>query len=218
MKGKIASVVCTVSLFIFILTFSIGLPIYCRPFYFAHITPLRLEQTSGLTREEIVTAYNEVLNYLTVPGTPFSTGVLKYSQSGADHFADCKRLFMLNGALLLLSVIILAVLLLLRRTRKLPPLRLGRFSAGFYAGVAAILIPLLIAGAAAINFQKAFLLFHRIFFPGKYNFYFDPRIDELITILPMQFFMNCAILIGAGVLLLSLSFIFADLYRIQKNK
>lgn len=217
MKRKIASVICIVSLFIFILTFSIGLPIYFRPFYFAHITPLELEKTSGVSREEIITAYNEVLDYLTLPGHSFSTGVFSHSSSGANHFADCKELFTLNGILLLGSALVLSVLFVLRHKGKLPPLRLGRFGASFYAGVAAILIPLLVAGAATINFQKAFLLFHRVFFPGKYNFYFDPTIDEIITVLPMQFFMNCAILIGAGVLIFSLSLIFADLRRIKKE-
>ena len=217
MKRKIASVICIVSLFLFIITFSIGLPIYARPFYFAHITPLGLVESSGVSREEIVTAYNEILDYLTLPGRSFSTGVFQHSASGALHFSDCKRLFTLNATLLLTSACILLALFVLRRRSKLPPLRLGRFSAGFYAGVASILIPLLITGAASINFQKAFLLFHRVFFPGRFNFYFDPRIDGIITVLPMQFFMNCAILIGASVLIFSLILIFVDLRRIKKD-
>ena len=45
-------------------------------------------------------AYDEVLNYLTLPNKPFGTGQLKYSESGMSHFVDCKKLFNLNISLI----------------------------------------------------------------------------------------------------------------------
>ena len=46
-----------------LLTGSIAAPIIIRPFYYAQIEPLELEQSSGLSREEIIEAYDEVLDY-----------------------------------------------------------------------------------------------------------------------------------------------------------
>ena len=49
MKNKLLSVLCAVSVFLFLLTVSIGLPIYIRPFYYAHIGACNLETVSGYT-------------------------------------------------------------------------------------------------------------------------------------------------------------------------
>ena len=98
------SLLFAVALFCFIVTVSIGLPIYFRPFYYAHITPMHLPELSGFTKAEIKAAYNEVLDYLTLPGKPFGTGVMAHSAEGAAHFADCKVLFDLNAGVLLGSL------------------------------------------------------------------------------------------------------------------
>lgn len=48
---------------------------------------------------------------------------------------------------------------------------------------------------AALDFDRAFTVFHSIFFPGKDNWLFDPVTDPVILILPEAFFRNCAIAI-----------------------
>ena len=96
-----------------IITFSIGLPIYFRPFYYMQIEPLRLEDATGYTREEIIDGYDEVLDYLTRPGGEFGAGVFKYSESGKGHFEDCKGLFTLNAWCSIVSLFILAVVFIL---------------------------------------------------------------------------------------------------------
>ena len=62
----------------------------------------------------------------------------------------------------------------------------------------------LIGGLAALDFNKAFEIFHKIFFPGKDNWMFSWYEDEIIRILPQDFFMNCAILILCSIILLCL--------------
>ena len=200
MKDTVVSLLFAIALFCFILTFSIGLPIYCRPFYYAQINALDLPEYSGFTEAEIKVAYDQVLDYLTLPGKPFGTGVMAHSAEGAAHFADCKVLFDLNASVLLGSALCLLVLLVLRRLGKTEAYRLGRRSAAFYAGLAAIVLPLVIGGLAALDFDRAFVVFHSIFFPGKDNWIFDWRTDEIILVLPQAFFMYCAMLIGASVL------------------
>lgn len=191
-----------VLLFLFILSFSIALPIYLRPFYYWQINALSLTDT-GFTAEEIKTAYNAVLDYLTLPCREFSCGIMEYSAEGAAHFADCKTLFNLNLTVLLISGFSVFLLTLLQKTGKISKLLIHGRSASFYSGVLAIIFPLIIGGFAAIDFEFAFTVFHLIFFPGKTNWGFNPELDEIINVLPEQFFMNCATLIGVSILILS---------------
>ena len=63
---------------------------------------------------------------------------------------------------------------------------------------------LIVAALAATDFDRAFTVFHGIFFPGKENWLFDPATDPVILLLPEEFFRNCAIAIAASLLLLCL--------------
>lgn len=217
MKDKISSFLFAIALFFFILTFSISLPICLRPFYYLHIEPLNLSEISGYSKSEIKTAYNEVLDYLTSPRGEFSVGSMKYSADGEAHFRDVKALFSLNFSVLTISAVTLIVLIVLRRCKALSSFRIGRRSAAFYSGLLAIILPLIIGFLASLNFDKAFTIFHKIFFPGKDNWYFNPSTDEIIEVMPIEFFMNSAILIGAGVILLS-AIIFIFEFKGGKNE
>jgi hypothetical protein len=109
---------------------------------------------------------------------------------------------------------VLAVLALLRK--KCGPYRLGRRSAAWWAGLLALIAPLVIGGLAALDFDRAFVIFHKIFFPGKSNWLFDWRTDPIILALPQEFFRNCAILIGAGLVVFSLGLLIFSGFR-DKN-
>lgn len=196
MKKRILSVLCMVFVFLFLLTASIGLPIYIRPFYYAHIDAYDLESRSGYTEAEIRQAYDEVLDYLTLPGKEFGTGVMPCSHEAEHHFADCRVLFELNDTVLIGSACVLVLLILMRK--RWGPYRLGKHSAPYWAAVLALIAPVVIGALAAIDFDRAFVIFHSIFFPGKTNWLFDWHTDQIIRVLPQEFFRNCAILIGAG--------------------
>ena len=162
---SIAAVLFATAMFFFILSFSISLPIYCRGFYFAHIEHLNLVEHSGYSVSEIKEAYNEVLDYLTLPDREFGCGVMPFSKDGEAHFADCKVLFNINLIALITSGVCLIVLIVLKRFRRVKGFFIGRFPAYTYSGLAAILIPLVVGVLASLNFEKAFIVFHRIFFP-----------------------------------------------------
>lgn len=193
---RFLSVICIICVFLFLLTAAVGLPIYIRPFYYAHIGACDLERISGYSETEIRQAYDEVLDYLTLPGREFGTGVLPHSQEGKAHFADCKELFDLNAGILFGSAAVLAVLFAIRK--KWGPYRLGRLSAPAWAAVLSVTAPIMIGCLAALDFDRAFVIFHSIFFPGKTNWVFDWYQDPIIRVLPQVFFHNCAILIGLG--------------------
>ncbi len=215
MAKRIAAAAMAAAIFLCILTVSIGLPIYIRPFYYLHIDAMDLPKTTGYTKTEIRQAYDDMLDYLTLPGREFKVGKLAFSDRGRDHFADCKGLFDLNLGVMIGSALCLAVLLALRK--KLGPYRLGNHTPLFYGSLAAIVLPIVIGGLASLNFGRAFVIFHSIFFPGKTNWVFHYRADPIILLLPRDFFMHCAILIGAGVLVLSALGLVLDRKLRKKN-
>ena len=186
----------TAAWMLLVLSASIALPILCRPFYYLHIALLRLP---------------EMLNFCLF-GTPFGTGALRWSQSGMSHFADCARLFRLDFLVLGGSAAVLLFCALLRR-RGLRPARPLGHGDGFWAGILLSAAVLIAAILAALDFDRAFVLFHHLFFPGKDNWLFDPATDPVILILPEAFFRSCAILILAAVLLCCAALIIADLCR-----
>ena len=111
-QSKILSVLLAVLTACLVLSSSVAVPILCRPFYYAHIGPLGLVQATGLTEEAIRQAYDEMLDFCL--GAPeFSTGALSWSQSGRDHFADVRVLFLLDLAVLALSAALLLLWFLL---------------------------------------------------------------------------------------------------------
>ena len=214
---SIAAVIFATAMFFFILSFSISLPIYCRGFYFAHIEPLNLAEYSGYSVGEIKDAYNEVLDYLTLPNREFGCGVMQFSKDGEAHFADCKVLFNINLTALITSGVCLVVLIIFKRLKKVKDFFIGCFPAYTYSGLAVILIPLVVGVLVSLNFEKAFTVFHHIFFQGKSNWHFDGDVDQIINVLPQRFFMNCAILIDSAIVLLSVIFIVVGIVK-RKRK
>ena len=206
---KLLSVLLAVAIALTLLTGAIAAPILCRPFYYAHIGPLELEERTGLTREEIRTAYDEMLDYC-LGGEEFSTGVLKWSQSGKDHFTDVRVLFLLDLRVFAAGIAVIVLLLVAGRLRRRSPARLLGRGPCFWAGAGLGGAFLIVGGLAALDFDRAFTVFHTIFFPGKTNWLFDPDTDQIINILPETFFMDCAILILAVLVIGCAALILAD--------
>ena len=204
-----------ISLFLLIITFSIGLPIYFRPFYYLQIKTLNMEELTGYSYETIKEAYDQVLNYLTL-STPFGTGELKYTIEGYNHFADCKVLFNLNLIVLIVSFLIVITLIILSKKEIIQFVDYFKFKPYFFTSIITILIPIIIVVLASIDFDRAFEIFHAIFFPGKTNWLFDPSKDEIIKVMPQTFFMNCGILIACSVVFISITLLVISIIKRKK--
>jgi len=179
-----------------LLTGAVAAPILCRPFYYAHIGPLRLVERTGYTEGEIKTAFDEMLDYC-LGGEEFSTGAMRWSESGKSHFTDVRRLFLLDLRAFAAALAALACLGLLARRGGMGPAPLLGRGPGFWAGAGLGGVFLLVGALAALDFDRAFVVFHALFFPGKDNWLFDPAADQIINILPQAYFRNCALLIFA---------------------
>ncbi|MDE7087322.1 MAG: DUF1461 domain-containing protein, partial [Clostridia bacterium] len=138
------TVIFCITLTLFILTFAIGIPIYCRFLYYIQIKTLKMEENTGWSYSTIKAAYDDVLNYLTLPNRPFGTGELKWTEEEAAHFADCKVLFNLNLAGMICSGAVTLALVLLNRFKVITLVRPMGHRAYLISAVVALALPLII--------------------------------------------------------------------------
>ena len=116
-SSKLLSVLTALAAALLVLSGSIAVPILCRPFYYAHIEAMSLPEYTGLTVDQIKQAFDEMLDFCLGLRQDFSVGVLSWSESGRDHFADVRVLFQLDLVLLVLSAAaLLAAVLMLTDT------------------------------------------------------------------------------------------------------
>lgn len=209
---------CLLSFFIgiFIVSFAIAFVILFRPYYYLNIGWLDLENETGYSYEEIVTAYDDVMDYL-VFNKEFKTGSLKYSEEGKAHFADCKKLFTFDFICLFVSAAFIVIIIVLQKTKKLT-LQFKHFSPGMYAlfWVGTVFLGLIIWGC--ISFDSLFTTFHKIAFPGKDNWIFDYWEDQIIRILPTELWINFCILIVCIILIFAITIICLEIINKKRNK
>ncbi|MCD8200896.1 MAG: TIGR01906 family membrane protein, partial [Clostridia bacterium] len=171
------------------------------------------------TRAEIKEAFNLLLNYLTLPGREFSVGdVFTCSESAQAHFADCKFLFNLNLGVLVGSTAVIVALGVLSKLKIIRLCRPHDHSMSTIGALVSILLPVIVIIAFAIvGWDRGYELFHEIMFPGKDNWVFDWWDDSIIRILPDDFFMNCAILIGCAVVAADIGIVIYDVESRKKR-
>ena len=205
---KLLSLVTAIAVALALLTGAVAVPTLVRPIYYAHITALDLPEKSGMTQEEIIDAYDEVLDYCTGVTDEFSAGILPFSAEGADHFKDCRQLFLLDYWLFAASMAVLAAVIVYARKHKLH--RFLNRGPAFWGATGLSAMLLVIGTAAATNFDKAFTLFHTLFFPGKDNWVLYANVDPIIRIMPEEFFRNCAIVILGIIVVVTIVIVLID--------
>jgi integral membrane protein (TIGR01906 family) len=189
-----------------------------RPLYYMDIKTLHIEAFSGLTKDVILQNYNALIDY----SSPFYRGNLAFptlpaSASGLSHFAEVKVLFTdfyILGAITL----VMGIFIIIHKSK------VKDYSYLLVSAITAIVLPLLLSIFMSLDFDRTFIIFHKIFFNNS-DWLFDPVTDPVINILPDAFFMHCAILIILTVLLFSLAFILVYFYekkhfsiKYRKNK
>ncbi len=203
----------TVVVALFILSFSLAVPILARSYYYWNVDLLQIEKATGYDKETIIDAYDSVMDYLT-GNAPFSTGSLPHSAEGKAHFEDCKKLFTTDFIILGITSFILLSLFVLKKTNVIKT-RFLRFSP-FFSGSSTLLGVLAILGIWGVSdFNSLFNAFHKVFFPGKTNWVFSIYKDPIVNILPQELWINFAILIIAIVLAF---FVFSFVLKALKNK
>lgn len=197
---------------LFVLSLSISLPLFIRQFYYWHIDLYNIVEITGVSKENLILSFNELMDSLMF-FKPFSEGVFPFSEEGKSHFLDCQVLFVLDYVFLIFSFVLLVIYLIALRKNKNLIYRPFNMS----ISVIMLFIPLLLIGAlgtyALIDLNGAYAFFHKVFFPGKSNWVFDPYTDPIIKALPQEFFINCGILILGSYLTIYLSILIFNVKR-----
>lgn len=217
MNKKLISIFLTVLTICFIISFSVAVPLLYRPFYYNHIEEYNLTAETNLTEEQIKQTYDEIVDFGIGKKDEFSLTHFKFSQEGKLHFEDVKKLFILDLSVMSVSSILLFAIIIYCKIKNIKIYNFKGHSPYFYSGVTIITTFAVVAVLASVNFNRAFIIFHKIFFPGKTNWVFSYAEDPVISILPQEFFRNCAILILFIVITFSFMLILTDLF-LNKHK
>ena len=118
------------------------------------------------------------------------------SATGRIHFEEVKKIFEAIQILCILSAV--GSFFMIKNNIKEKEYDFLRLTSLF-----SIVIPLFIGMLVSIDFNKAFIIFHKIFFRNDF-WIFDYRTDPVIMILPQDFFMHCFIMIVGLVIVLSI--------------
>lgn len=210
---KLFAIFLIINTSLFIVSLVISFALVFKPFYYYHINSLNITNQSGYTELEIKEAYDDVIDYL-VLDKPFKTGKLKYSDVGYDHFKDCKLLFNLNFFILGFS----SVIIILKKIY-FNNIKVFKHNISFLSSILNIFVFILIfVSSIIVGFSETFEIFHRIFFLGKDNWLLDRNTDEIIKILPQDFFMNLAILVVSLIIVISILIVIREIIIGKKKK
>ena len=209
MSYKKNDIFLAIMLMIFIISFAVVFTVFFKPLYYFDINYLNIDQISGLDAETIKENYRILINYQSI----FYQGTLSLpdfvmSDSGRIHFEEVKRIFEAIQVMMVISGLISIPMIIKKIKEK--EYRFLRLT-----GLITIIVPTVLGFLAALDFERAFVLFHQIVFRNDY-WIFDYRTDPVITILPETFFMHCFMLIVVIVCLLAI--ICLGYYRYQQKK
>ncbi|GAA0675641.1 TIGR01906 family membrane protein [Clostridium cadaveris] len=190
----------SLSLVLFICSFSIFSVANTRWIYHRDIDRLNLGESKNISKAEVKQNFEELLYYIN-HREPEELKLTSFpiSPEGSIHFKDTKELFLKNKSLLFISLLSLCICIYFSYMNK-------RMNFLYYGAFSCLLILVSILLSSLINFDFAFTLFHKILFTNDY-WLFSPVFDPVITILPQEFFFHCFIFICAFIILLSLLFI-----------
>lgn len=175
------------ALFLALVSLSITLTINALWLYRLNISWLDISHTVDLSARRLMENYRQLLGYLELPWvTTLNMRDFPTSYTGMIHFEDVKRLFLLDHLVLLVSIgpaiwYLRALKQRAEQWRLLRPMQ-----------VAAV-VPVVLGGCLAVNFNGFFVAFHQILFRNN-DWLFDPQLDPVINALPDTFFLQCFVL------------------------
>ena len=178
----------SISLFLFVLTLSIKFTLNFKPLYYFDIEHLHLEKYTSLSKNEMKLVYDYLIYYVnTTKSIEFKLPLLPSSVDGITHFVEVKRLFLKLNFILLFSM--LFTIFSLYSGFKNKNYLFLKWCSNFIFVICSLLL-----AAFYWNFNKSFTYFHELLFNNNY-WLLDPKTDPVISILPEEYFLHCAILI-----------------------
>lgn len=201
-------IVLALLLTICIICFAVIVTIFFKQLYYFDIDYLNIAKYTGLSKDVIKENYDILIQYQSI----FYQGTLNMpnfamSTTGRIHFEEVKRVFEVIQITFVVTGLISG--LMIYQNIKQKEYRFLQLTSIFSVG-----IPTIIGFLAALDFDRAFVIFHDIVFRNDY-WIFDYTTDPVITILPESFFMHCFMMIILIVILIS--FIMYWIYKKKRN-
>ncbi len=190
--------------------------VYGKWLYYFEIDFLNIPDLADMTKDDIKRNYDVLITYL----SPFYDGALHLptldmSTNGRVHFVDVKNILVKIQYVMYATIIIAIVggMYLLKKKNE-------KFL--LHGSILTIIFPIALMLPIVINFEKSFVIFHKLLFSNDY-WVFDPEKDPIILMLPEEFFMHaaCAILLFilcGSTICYSLYKYFVKKKRISKEK
>jgi integral membrane protein (TIGR01906 family) len=220
--SKSLSIFYIILLVLFVVSFAITFVILFRPIYFWQIDSLKLNEQyipslgRALSNAELRSIYNNVMNYLLGISDMNFKPILS-SEWGEAHFVDVKYLMLTIVFILIISSGFIAMILIFQNQNKVIKMHeFHRRTPYFYAGIVLVVLIIIVAIIAFNDPEQAFEEFHHLFFPDKENWVLDYRDDEIILLLPFEFFISCFAL-GGGIVAVLLVGLFVLDFKILKK-
>jgi len=196
-----------------IISQSIIFPTFFMPFFTWQYNRLGVAETVQMEKDELMRVTTELLDYMRgrrdsledVYAIVAGEERRFFSDIEIRHMIDVLDLyniaFMIRNIAFFVMVGLMLCLVLLRHKVLYVISRCCReVLAGF------LILSAILVGLIAINFERAFDIFHLVFFNNDY-WILDPRVDLLINMVPIYFFIHISIFIGLLLLLSSIAII-----------
>lgn len=161
------------------LTILLSIPLFSLVVKGEHLT-----EVAQMSQQTLVHNFNSLMGYMLNPfQNKLAMPDFPSSSSGLKHFAEVKKLFMID---LLLSILLLPAIIRFRKQK------LALF---FRHGIRLMMIvPVILAlFALMIGFDNFFIYFHQIIFRDN-SWIFNPITDPIIDVLPEIYFMYAFII------------------------
>lgn len=171
-----------------------------------------LVNITGVSKESLINDYNGLINYLQ---NPFIKSLkfenFNMSPYGEMHFYEVKKIFISLIIIALTFIVLNLIYIIICKNRGneyfgrkiIKNLNLG--------SNILILFFIILVSAYIIDFSKAFIIFHKIFFKNDY-WIFDERIDPIINALPEELFMIY------GAIILGVIIVFSIIIKLLNKK